>query len=429
MAAVTRLLFGAMAAIEQRGPSWRVKWRFNGRDQGVTLPTGPMAWKAKNLVDGRRNKISQDDVYSIILAIPPAPPKVDKGMTVREWATVWLNAKRNLTPFVRATYQGQLDREVLPAIGDMYLIEVDATHVSQIIGNLQGKKFKSSTITRYYSMIHGMFRYAADIGKIPRNPAARTDWIRDAIAHDDATDDDGHVYMTKPQVGRIIQCADDDAKPIIWTLANTGARWSETTAISVGAVKLCGTRQDKRPGIRIHRAWKNDGQGGRYLGATKGRCRRTVTMPPAIVDWLGPLVEGRDPDELLFHGPEGPLTTGGEPNELGYDWFLDNRWNWAIGRASRCEQHPPLRENGSPDRRKLSPSTCGCGQLLGVRPGFHDLRHSHVAWLIAAGKPLVAISRRIGHNSTTVTEKVYAGILPDLAADLADTLGDFDADL
>jgi hypothetical protein len=34
---------------------------------------------------------------------------------------------------------------------------------------------------------------------------------------------------------------------------------------------------------------------------------------------------------------------------------------------------------------------------------FHDLRHTHVAWLIAGGAPLPHIQARLGHESITTT--------------------------
>ncbi|GHJ13572.1 tyrosine-type recombinase/integrase [Micromonospora sp. AKA38] len=45
---------------------------------------------------------------------------------------------------------------------------------------------------------------------------------------------------------------------------------------------------------------------------------------------------------------------------------------------------------------------------------FHDLRHSHVAWLLSAKEPpsLTAIQRRLGHASITVTSDRYGHLVP-----------------
>lgn len=69
------------------------------------------------------------------------------------------------------------------------------------------------------------------------------------------------------------------------------------------------------------------------------------------------------------------------------------------------------------DRQRHGPDA------LPRRPRIHDLRHTHVSWLIAAGVPLPAIQRRLGHESITTTIDRYGHLAPELhqaAADAAD---------
>ena len=49
---------------------------------------------------------------------------------------------------------------------------------------------------------------------------------------------------------------------------------------------------------------------------------------------------------------------------------------------------------------------------------FHDLRHTHAALLIADGWHPLAISRRLGHSTMTVTMDRYGHLLPSLEAEL-----------
>jgi len=51
-------------------------------------------------------------------------------------------------------------------------------------------------------------------------------------------------------------------------------------------------------------------------------------------------------------------------------------------------------------------------ELQGLR--IHDLRHTHTAWLIAAGRPLPSIQWRLGHRSITTTIDRYGHLLPDV---------------
>ena len=49
---------------------------------------------------------------------------------------------------------------------------------------------------------------------------------------------------------------------------------------------------------------------------------------------------------------------------------------------------------------------------------FHDLRHAHAALLIADGWHPLAISRRLGDSTITVTMDRYGHLLPSLEAEL-----------
>src|SRR5829696_10449866 len=54
----------------------------------------------------------------------------------------------------------------------------------------------------------------------------------------------------------------------------------------------------------------------------------------------------------------------------------------------------------------------------------HDLRHTHLAWLIAGGAPLPHIQARLGHQSITTTIDTYGHLLPagdELISKIIDT--------
>jgi integrase len=82
-------------------------------------------------------------------------------------------------------------------------------------------------------------------------------------------------------------------------------------------------------------------------------------------------------------------------------------------------------EEGTPLRRHnffarvWKPATEATG-LAGFR--FHDLRHTHVALLIAAGVPMKAIQDRHGHESITTTIDRYGHLLPSVDEQLVAVL-------
>lgn len=160
-------------------------------------------------------------------------------------------------------------------------------------------------------------------------------------------------------------------------LIGTGMRWGEATALAVGAIDPMADP----PRLHVARAWQGDGDGGYQIGTPKSRrSRRTITFSGAVLDALLPHLAGKRDDELVFTGPKGqPIRNSN---------FATRIWKPSLERAAASG--------------------------LTKRPRIHDLRHSYVSWLIAAGLPAPAISRRLGHESVTTTIDRYGHMLPEL---------------
>ena len=58
---------------------------------------------------------------------------------------------------------------------------------------------------------------------------------------------------------------------------------------------------------------------------------------------------------------------------------------------------------------------------------LHDLRHSHATWLINNGVNIVAVSKRLGHNSINETLKTYTHLLETSDQNMMDKINDFRA--
>lgn len=453
----------SVAYIEERVSAkgvvtWRVAWRTGGRHgtkRSTTWSDLGNAERAKMLVDAHQNRVGELEVYAAINGLNYAPPAPAKPIlpTVAEWADTWLTSKTRIAPGQRRRYRAQLDNEILPRIGHLYLDEVDGTTIANLLTDLRAGR-KDTTVTRYYACIHALFGYAVLEGKISNNPARRTDWVRDLVADDDIGDE-AHVYLSRREYLILRGAAAKDAHALLDTLFDTGARWSEATALHVRDVHLFG----RKPGIQISKAWTQDENGRWRLGPTKGRNRRFVPIPKRLVDRLIPLVADRSGDELLFRAPRG--------GRLVHSNWRSRVWLPALNRAMRCPVHPPTgagrhvdvnelagprcgdnggtRSNGKRCDALVTPgwdrcgshldlpvnarSTCDCPTRLRQEPTPHDLRHSHVAQLIAAGRPILVISRRVGHHTTTITERVYAGILPEVDDETVAALDAADDDL
>lgn len=72
-------------------------------------------------------------------------------------------------------------------------------------------------------------------------------------------------------------------------------------------------------------------------------------------------------------------------------------------------------------RRVLIPAVEKCADAgVDQRTRAHTMRHTHASVLISAGRPLQAVARRLGHQDSQVTERVYSHLLVEVDdADLA----------
>jgi integrase len=142
---------------------------------------------------------------------------------------------------------------------------------------------------------------------------------------------------------------------------------------------------------------------------------------------------------------DGTVRSGvhGRPNtfSLGCRCAHCTYANTAYGRARRQARRLAERGDATPRRRGPSPKKPPTqrepwlsGQWWGEivwRPAleraglswlhWHDLRHAHATWLLAAGVPVRTVQRRLGHRHLTTTE-IYLGELTD-TDDVASYLG------
>jgi integrase len=181
------------------------------------------------------------------------------------------------------------------------------------------------------------------------------------------------VVLTPNEFTTLLAAFPEHWQPLIATLAGTGMRWGEATALHVGAVDL----DSSPPTIRVQQAWKRTGKSARTMGAPKTKKgRRTISLSRGLVDILRPLVEGRPSDALVFTALEGGV--------IHHGTFYPRVWKPALKKAG-----------------------------LTKRPRIHDLRHSHATWMLAAGRPIDRVQRRLGHESIQTTVDTYGHAMPD----------------
>ncbi|MFI9235833.1 tyrosine-type recombinase/integrase [Streptomyces sp. NPDC053079] len=237
------------------------------------------------------------------------------------------------------------------------------------------RKADPKSIRTRHGLLFSVFQAAieADPPLRPKNPCKGT--------HLPRTDD--HIeeemcFLERDEYTRVrVEFTDPDAVDLVEWLVGSGTRWGEATALQKRDLNLNGAT----PTATITRAWKKAAKGESerfYLGPPKTkRGRRTLRLTPTQVVMLRRRIVGLRPEDFVFRTGQGAVWHHAN--------FYNRRWRPAVEAA--------------------------VAKGLTKRPRIHDLRHTHVAWLIAARIPLPAIQFRLGHESISTTVDRYGHLV------------------
>lgn len=291
--------------------------------------------------------------------------------TLTEWAERHFAALTSASPATLEGYRRDWTRRWQPHLGHYRLSQITREDIARA---LKAQTGADKTIANAWGVLASMLKAAVLDGHLDRSPAAGVK-LPKRTAHQRVE----HRYLTVDELQLLLADTPDRYRPLVWMLAGTGMRWSEATALTVGDIHPAAAT------VAVTKAWKRDRlDAGWYVGPPKTRkSRRTVTLPNEVLDAVTPLLAGRKRSDLLFTNRNG--------GPVRHQTFYREHW------VKRCTAHLPE-----------------------PRPRIHDLRHSHVAWLIAAGVSLPVIQARLGHEKITTTIDVYGHLLPDLQVAAAD---------
>jgi integrase len=216
----------------------------------------------------------------------------------------------------------------------------------------------------------------------PSNPASRTRLPR----VDDGEGEADMCFLTREEFTLLRDSMAEDVRDMVEVFVRTGMRYSELTALQVRDITLTAAiGSDQQPltlgHLDVRRAWKRCPDNTFRLGAPKTRSsRRRIPLSPRTIDLLRPRLEGKGPEEFVF-------TTDRE-SWWRHSSFYGRRWAPGVKEAQR--------------------------RGLGKKPRIHDLRHTHVAWLIEKDVHVFKIQRRLGHTSITTTMDRYGHLVTDI---------------
>lgn len=372
-----------MAVIEERQnktgpPSYRVTWYKRGRRQPpITLKSRREAEDWKRLIE--MHKGDQDAAGRDLARVKHTGPTLDE--VFRHWLE-----RHSGTRYTQQNYESYWRIHLSPAVGAYPVSALVADDIRAIVTTLDDKGRAPKTIRNVVGVLSPVLAHAVKLG-----------WI-DASPWDDALLPRGKKLKAERDQFLSLQ----EAELIISGLRNptpyrimlaTGLRPQELCALDVADVNLSA----QQPSIRVTKAIKQDRVNGDYIGEPKSlRSVRTVGLPPSAVEALRPLVEGRAPGEPLFTQATGPGKDAGRVRLRRKRFY--QTWQRRVEKLRK----PGVDTDGQPIPPELT-----------KKPDLYSLRHTHASLMLDAGMSIWQLSRHMGHASVSVTEEVYAHLMPD----------------
>jgi integrase len=378
----------------------------------------------KSYVDRKTGKLRKASTWSVWYELPrrsgePRRQKVQAGFETRKDAVAWFTKKAEelrqgiapaddrqtldqyLTQWLTSIagtvsssalrdYRYQVETHIVPAIGNVRLTELRASHIEEAVHTWQSKaagrrkkkvQLSSRTVGHFFATLRTALKRAVRQRAIAWNPCDGVNPPRVERKEMQALDAAGAAALVKA-------CGESVIGAAIVTSLGTGLRRGELLALRWGDVDL------KAGLLTVQRAVERSGCRTRFKDPKTKRSRRTISLPRFVVErlrrhrlqqaqWFWANRLGRTNAETLL------FERAGEP-------WVPNTFGTAFARA--------LSDAGVPHVR------------------LHDLRHTFASMALAAGVDLKTVSTALGHSTISTTADVYAHVTDSLMRDAADRI-------
>jgi integrase len=287
-----------------------------------------------------------------------ADPRLGR-ITFGEWNTVVQSARVNLADSTRASDNSVIRSLILPTFGGAPISSIETADVRAWVADLTNRGYSASTIRRAYTLLQLTLDFAVEDGRLARSPCRRV-----VLPRIDQTE---KRFLSIEEVELLAETIRPRYRAFVLAGAYTGLRPGELAALRTDRLDLL------RRQLRVEEPLKTPA------------ARRTLEIPGFLVEEIAAHLTGHPGREsLVFTAPQG--------GPLRLSLFRRREWNPAVQASV-----------GEP-----------------MRP--HDLRHTHVALLIAAGEDPYVISKRLGHASIRTTYDVYGHLFEGRDREAANAL-------
>ena len=371
--------------ISKRGNRWRVVV-YAGRDP-FTRKRRQLSGSASSLTEARalERRLLADSVAS-------APSAATVAMLVDEW---WASRPR-LAATTRSNYRGNLDKHILPVLGDRKVSEVRPRLIASYLRFLEEEhRLAPATVRKVRTVLSAVMSYAVAMEYVDSNPVMKV-----PPPEVDATD---RVAPTIEETARLLlaaECNDPEFLTYLWVAAEEGGRRGETLALRWSGVDFDAAT------ITIDSTVSRGDDGVQIRRRTKTGKSRTIGVSTFTLDQLR--AHRNRYTELLRASGRLPVVP-------------ENALVFSGGDGSR--RHPLDGQPWRPD--STSRRFARMKHLAGVRAEvtLHGLRHTMISELLGAGVDPRTVMGRAGHSSEAMTMQVYAKVGPTRDAAAAELWG------
>ena len=291
-----------------------------------------------------------------------------KIQTLRQYGErVFMSAKTvTISENSRSSFQGNLDRWIYPALGEMNMPDITAANISALLLDMQAQGKAHATCIKVYTVLKSLFKmaYLSDI--IQKNPMDKVE--RPKQRKDEVRGIEAEAY-TIEEVKHILSCLEKE--PLKWQalirlLVDTGIRRGECCGLQWKDVDFKGNT------ITVAGNLCYTPQKGVYLDIPKNGKTRIIDVDADVIALLQQLRQQQASHALS-----------------AFIFTQDN---------SPEPMHPQ-----SPTRYlKKFAARYGIDDL---HP--HKLRHSFASIAITNGADIASVSEKLGHSDKAVTLRMY----------------------
>lgn len=282
-------------------------------------------------------------------------------VTIDALAGAWLASQGHLKPSAYRPVESAWRIHVQPKWGSRGVGTIRHSEVQAWVSEL-GRTKGATTVIRAYGVLAAMLDIAVKDRRISTNSARGVNLPRKTGKR--------HVYLTHAQVETLAQASGEHAT-IVYTLAYTGLRWGELTALRVRDADVLRRR--------LTVAENAVAIGGIvHVGTPKSHETRSVPFPAFLADAIAQRCEGKRPADLVFDAETGGHMRRPNTSNNTTSWFLRALADAGLERMT-----------------------------------IHDLRHTAASLAISSGANVKAVQRMLGHASAAMTLDVYADLFDD----------------